>query len=71
MLNLIQNLISRALLSIVPAIIWTFFTYIIIYIKNKDISEQHMNIFNDLFIANYILIFLATIIFIKENLLLF
>lgn len=71
MLNLIENLFSRILLSIVPAMFWTFFTSLIIYIKTKDISEQFMNMFNDLFFANYIIILLLTIFLIRENIPLF
>ncbi len=71
MLNIVQNIIARMLLAIIPSIIWTVLSYGIIYLKDKNLSEQFLKIFNALILANYIIIVLVLIFFVRDNLVLF
>lgn len=71
MLNIVQNIIVRMLLAIIPSIIWTILSYGIIYLKNNHLSEQFLKTFNALILANYIIIVLVLIFFVRDNLVLF
>ena len=79
MITIIENIVTRAFLAFFPSILWTFFSYLIIYglynIKNKTsvhtIKEKNfLEIYSDnicyVFGANYMIITLILIFFIRE-----
>lgn len=75
MLNVLENIIGRLLLAIVPAIIWNVASLIITYalykIKGEDIPDEYTNNFTYMFITNYILIFLYLLFFYTQTINLF
>lgn len=74
-MDFLTNILSRLLLAIVPSIIWTLLSFVITYglyhIKGKDLPSEYTDIFTYICVANYILITIVLIFFIKENIPLF
>lgn len=71
----LENVFSRLLLAIIPSLIWTFLSYIIVCflskLKNHDAYNNFSDIFSYIWIANYIIITLVLIFFIRDNISLF
>lgn len=75
MLIIVENIVARLLLAIIPATLWTFFSFLIAYglykIKGKDIPDAYMDMSSYFFVTNYIIITILLIFFYRENLNLF
>ena len=75
MLTIIKNIIVRLLYAIIPSIIYTIISLIITLVlynlKNKDIPNDFYDIFQYLWLSNYIIIFLCLCFFLRENIQLF
>lgn len=74
-MSIVTNILSRLLISIIPSMLYTFLSYIILYslykIRSKELPEQYLDMISYIFLTNYIIIFLITIFFIEENIPLF
>jgi len=75
MLEFIENIVSRMFLAIMPSILWTFMSLLIIYglyhLRGKDIPNQYTEMFTYILLTNYIMITLFLIFFMKDSLSLF
>lgn len=73
MLVILENIVGRLLLAIVPTMVWTVASMIIIAIlykiKGKDIPDYYFDSY--IIITNYILIFLYLLFFYNGNIKLF
>lgn len=75
MLVILENIIARLLLAIVPTALWTIASFIITHglyeIKGKEVPQNYGDDFSYTYVTNYILIFLCLIFFYRENIALF